>query len=90
MAGRFFETSPILHIFHILLSRQRATLRNAIGRTLVQNDNDAEKGKHMTYSDFLKNAIIETISMTTDEKLLHYIYTMLMSATPAETLQEDS
>ncbi len=44
----------------------------------------------MTYSTFLKNAIIETINMTKDEKLLQYIYTMLMSATPAETLQADS
>lgn len=44
----------------------------------------------MTYSTFLKNAIIETVVNTTDEKLLQYIYTMLMSATPAETLQADS
>lgn len=44
----------------------------------------------MNYSDFLKNAIIETISMTTDEKLLQYIYTMLMAASSAETLQADS
>ena len=44
----------------------------------------------MTYSDFLKNAIIETILTTTDEKILQYIYTMLMAASPAETLQADS
>lgn len=44
----------------------------------------------MTYSTFLKNAIIETVVNTTDEKLLQYIYTMLMSATHAETLQADS
>lgn len=44
----------------------------------------------MTYTDFLKSAIIETIEKTADEKLLQYIYTMLMSATLAETLQADS
>lgn len=44
----------------------------------------------MTYTDFLKNAIIETVEKTTDKKLLQYIYTMLMSATLAETLQADS
>lgn len=44
----------------------------------------------MTYTDFLKSTIIETIEKTADEKLLQYIYTMLMSATLAETLQADS
>lgn len=44
----------------------------------------------MTYTDFLKNAIIETVEKTADKKLLQYIYTMLMSATLAEKHPEDS
>lgn len=44
----------------------------------------------MTYSEYIKKAIIETVSNITDEELLKYIYTMLMSSIPAETLQADS
>lgn len=44
----------------------------------------------MTYTDYLKNSIIEAVSNIKDEKLLQYIYTMLMNAIPGETLQEDS
>lgn len=44
----------------------------------------------MTYTEFLKNAIIETVEKTADKKLLQYIYTMLMSASSVETPQADS
>ena len=42
-----------------------------------------------TYTDYLKGAIIETVLDTSDEKLLNYIYTMLMSAVTAGKRQED-
>lgn len=44
----------------------------------------------MSYSDYMKQAIIDTIAELQDDKILQYIYTMVMSAIPAETLQEDS
>lgn len=44
----------------------------------------------MTYTDFLKNAIIETVEKTADKKLLQYMYTVLMSASSVETPQADS
>ncbi|MBQ2976822.1 MAG: hypothetical protein IJE17_04970 [Clostridia bacterium] len=46
-----------------------------------------------TMIKYMKNSIIETISETTDENLVSYIYTMLMSAiseNPLESSQEDS
>ncbi len=43
-----------------------------------------------TYADYLKRAIIETVLDTSDEKLLNYIYTMLMAAVAAEAQKSDS
>ena len=43
-----------------------------------------------TYTDYLKGAIIETVLDTSDEKLLNYIYTMLMAAITAGKQQADS
>jgi len=37
------------------------------------------------YIDYLKGAIIETVSDLHDVKTLHYIHTMLMAAVTAET-----
>ena len=42
-----------------------------------------------TYSDYLKEAIVKTVLDTSDEKLLNYIYTMLMASVTAETQTED-
>ena len=44
----------------------------------------------MTYIDFYKATIIETVNDTMDESLLQYVYTLFMAATPAETRPEDS
>lgn len=43
-----------------------------------------------TYTDYLKGVIIETVLDTSDEKLINYIYTMLMSAVTAGKQQADS
>lgn len=43
-----------------------------------------------TYTDYLKGAIIKTVLDASDEKLLNYIYTMLMAAITAEKKQADS
>lgn len=43
----------------------------------------------MTHADYLKGAIIETVSDLTDEKVLNYIYTMLMGAVTVETKPTD-
>ncbi len=48
------------------------------------------KGTPNTYADYLKGAIIKTVLDASDEKLLNYIYTMLMSAVTAEKQQADS
>lgn len=42
------------------------------------------------YFDYIKKVIIEIVSETTDDDLLKYIYTMLMTAITAEKHQEDS
>lgn len=47
------------------------------------------KGTQITYSDYLKVAIIETVLDASDEKLLSYIHTMLMSAITVGKRQED-
>lgn len=47
------------------------------------------QGTSTTYADYLKRVIITTVLDTGDEKLLNYIYTMLMSALTAETQKED-
>lgn len=46
----------------------------------------------ISQSDYIKNAIIETITETTDEGVLNYIYTALMNALAAapESQQEAS
>lgn len=44
----------------------------------------------MNYPEFLKNAIIEAITKTTDEKILQYIYTLLMAAMVEEKRQANS
>lgn len=44
----------------------------------------------MTYYDYLETAIIEVISNSTNERLLDYIYTILMSASLEEKLQANS
>ena len=41
-----------------------------------------------TKVEFTKNAIIETISELADERLLDYIYSMIMAALVAEMHQE--
>ena len=41
-----------------------------------------------TKMEFTKNAIIETVSELADERLLDYIYSMIMSALVAETHRE--
>lgn len=42
-----------------------------------------------TYADYLKGAIVETVSGLSDEKVLNYIYTMLMGAVTSETMPAD-
>lgn len=42
-----------------------------------------------TCTDYLKKAIIETVLDTSDEKLLSYIHTILMSAIIVGKRQED-
>lgn len=42
-----------------------------------------------TYADYLKEAIIETVSGLSDEKKLNYIYTMVMGAVAAEMMPAD-
>ena len=47
----------------------------------------------VTQVQYMKNAIIETISETTDEEVIRYIYTVLMtisSVTSLELQQADS
>ena len=44
----------------------------------------------MTYVDYMKNAILETITNTTDENIIRYVYTTLMNSTPEEMLPKDS
>lgn len=46
----------------------------------------------ISQSDYIKNAIIATITETTDEGVLNYIYTVLMNALAAdpESQQEAS
>jgi hypothetical protein len=51
------------------------------------------KVPRMTEVQYMKNAIFETISETTDAKLVRYIYTMLMATISEnflESSQEDS
>jgi hypothetical protein len=43
----------------------------------------------MTYADYLKGAIIETVSELSEEQTLKYIYTMLMGAVTAGTPTAD-
>lgn len=43
-----------------------------------------------TYADYMRTTIIETVSETTDEDLLSYIYTTLMAALTSEKQEEDS
>lgn len=47
------------------------------------------KGTPNTCADYLKKAIIETVLDASDEKLLRYIHTILMSAVTAGKRQED-
>lgn len=49
-----------------------------------------KRGMQMTYYDYLKTAIFEVISNSTNERLLDYIYTILMSASLEEKLQANS
>lgn len=42
----------------------------------------------MTRLEFTRNAIVETISEITDEGLLDYFYSVIMSALTAETRRE--
>jgi hypothetical protein len=51
--------------------------------------NEPIKNLTTTYADYLKGAIIETVSVLSDEKTLNYIYTMLMGAVTAETQTTD-
>lgn len=51
--------------------------------------NKVTKNPPMTYADYMKGAIIETVSTLTDEKTLNYIYTMLMGAVTSETKPAD-
>jgi hypothetical protein len=41
-----------------------------------------------TKLEFTKNAIIETVSELTDERLVDYFYTVIMTVLAAETHQE--
>ncbi len=41
-----------------------------------------------TKVEFTKNAIIETVSELTDERLLDYLYSVIMAALVAETHRE--
>jgi hypothetical protein len=41
-----------------------------------------------TKIEFTKNAIVEVVSELTDERLLDYLYSMIMAALVAETHQE--
>ena len=43
----------------------------------------------MAYADYLKGAIIETVSELSEEQTLKYIYTMLMGAVTAGTPTAD-
>lgn len=43
-----------------------------------------DKPSATAYSEYMRNAIIETVSETADDDLIKYIYTMLMSAINAE------
>lgn len=38
----------------------------------------------MNYAEFLRQAIIETVSATTDIEVLRRVYTLLMAVNPAE------
>lgn len=42
-----------------------------------------------TYAEYIRSAIIETIRDVSDENLLNYIHTMLMSALTAEMQPAD-
>lgn len=48
------------------------------------------QGRSTTYADYLKRVIITTVLDTGDEKLLNYIYTLLMTAKSQETQEEAS
>ena len=43
-----------------------------------------------TYADYMKTTIIDTVSATTDEGLISYIYNTLMTALTSEKQEEDS
>lgn len=45
---------------------------------------ESSKESPLTYADYLKGAIIETVSNLHDEMTLRYIHTMLMNAVTAE------
>lgn len=40
------------------------------------------------YYDYMKKAILETIEASTDEKMLQFIYTILMASTTSKADQE--
>lgn len=48
------------------------------------------QGTSATYADYLKRVIVETALDISDEKLLNYIYTLLMTAKSRETQEEAS
>jgi len=52
---------------------------------IIDDTNDNE----LTITDFLKGAIIETVSDLSDEKTLRYIYDVLMKAVTVGTQQAD-
>lgn len=46
------------------------------------------QGTPATYADYLKRTIITTVLDIPDEKLLNYIYTLLMTTKSQETQEE--
>lgn len=52
--------------------------------SIVEIPTDTKK----TYADFLKEAIIDTVSVLTDEETLSYIHSVLMQAVTAEMQPE--
>jgi hypothetical protein len=48
------------------------------------------QGTPATYADYLKRTIITTVLDTTDEKLLNYIYTLLMNEVNLEKQPAES